>query len=162
MPTPVVAVAMITKKSGGTEDLKSKKIILDANGDEGTLTDEKGDTNKKQRNVSVSPKENKSGYEDTTLPTASNISLHRDGYNFIGWNTEADGTGTAYGNGKTFTSDEINSLFGSSDTVTLYAQWEEKIIYIAGDSIYNAMKGNSTADTKGLEELMTYNTVGCD
>lgn len=122
------------------------------------MTDENGDTNKKQRNVSVSPKEDKSGYEDTTLPTSSNINLYRDGYTFIGWNTKADGTGTAYGNGKTFTSDEINSLFGSNDTVTLYAQWEEKIIYIAGDSLYNAMKGNSKQGTKGLEELMTYNT----
>lgn len=158
MLAPVVAVAMVTKKSGGTEDLGSKKIILDANGDKATLTDENGDTNKKQRNVSVTAKEDKSGYEDTPLPTSSNISLYRDGYNFIGWNTKADGTGTAYGNGKTFTSDEINSLFGSNDTVTLYAQWEKKTIYIAGDSLYNAMKGNSKQGTKGLEELMTYNT----
>lgn len=160
---------MITKKSGGggggdppPGELTDKKIILDSNGDSvnpATLTDEDGNTGKTQRDVAVTVnEEDKTKYNDTQLPTSSNINLYRDGYNFIGWNTKADGTGTAYGNGKTFTSDEINSLFGSKDTVTLYAQWEEKIIYIAGDSLYNAMKGNSKQGTKGLEELMTYNT----
>jgi uncharacterized repeat protein (TIGR02543 family) len=37
------------------------------------------------------------------------------GYTFSGWNTKADGTGTAYQAGGTFT-------MGSAD-VTLYAKW---------------------------------------
>lgn len=41
----------------------------------------------------------------------------RDGYNFIGWNTSADGTGTSYQPGESFTAPEGN--------LTLYAQWEE-------------------------------------
>ena len=160
MLAPVVAVAMVTKRneitSGG--DLSNKKIVLDANGDKATLTDENGDANKKQRNVNVPAKEDGTGYNDTPLPTASNISLYRDGYTFTGWNTQPDGSGIAFSNGKNFKSSEINSLFGGNETVILYAQWEKKTIYIAGDSLYNAMKGNSTKGTKGLEELMTYNT----
>lgn len=37
-----------------------------------------------------------------------------DGYTFIGWNTSADGKGTAYAPGTTWT---------ANDTLTLYAQW---------------------------------------
>ena len=162
MSAPVVAVAMVSKKNGNSgaviDILGSKTLLLDANGDGATLTDENGASGKTQRNVAVTAKEDNSGYEDTPLPTASNINLYRDGYTFTGWNTKPDGSGTNFSNGKNFTSDEITSLFGNNDSVILYAQWEKKTIYIAGDSLYNAMKGNSTEGTKGLEELMTYNT----
>jgi uncharacterized repeat protein (TIGR02543 family) len=49
-----------------------------------------------------------------TLATNSSGNLHRTYYTFGGWNTEADGSGTNYGLGATFT---INA-----DT-TLYAKW---------------------------------------
>ena len=39
----------------------------------------------------------------------------RDGYDFIGWNTNADGTGTMYENGATIT---------VTENITLYAQWQ--------------------------------------
>ena len=39
----------------------------------------------------------------------------REGYEFSGWNTEPDGSGTAYGDGATFEFDR---------SLTLYAQWE--------------------------------------
>ena len=39
----------------------------------------------------------------------------RDGYDFIGWNTKADGTGTMYENGATIT---------VTENITLYAQWD--------------------------------------
>lgn len=39
----------------------------------------------------------------------------RDGYDFIGWNTNADGTGTMYENGATIT---------VTEDLTLYAQWQ--------------------------------------
>ena len=42
--------------------------------------------------------------------------LSRDGYSFIGWNTEADGSGTDLAPSSTFS-------MGAEDE-TLYAQWE--------------------------------------
>lgn len=41
----------------------------------------------------------------------------RNGYTFLGWNTQADGNGTAYAVGATYTHDQ------DGGTVTLYAQW---------------------------------------
>ena len=46
----------------------------------------------------------------TTEPT-------RDGYTFTGWNTVADGSGTSYAGGNTYT-------LPNSGTDTLYAQWQ--------------------------------------
>ena len=53
------------------------------------------------------------------------------GYDFAGWNTKADGTGTAY-------SDEepVGSLSDDGSTITLYAQWnarEYRVIFHGGD-----------------------------
>ena len=50
--------------------------------------------------------------EDTVL-TAN--AFEREGYAFIGWNTEADGSGSAYADGET-----VNL----SEATTLYAQWQ--------------------------------------
>ena len=47
---------------------------------------------------------------DTTVASAL---FSRTGYTFTGWNTNADGTGTAYKTGDTI----------KADTMTLYAQW---------------------------------------
>jgi len=50
----------------------------------------------------------------TTLPTSSNVGVTRQGFTFAGWNTAANGTGTAYAGGATYT---------ASANITLYAQW---------------------------------------
>ena len=42
------------------------------------------------------------------------------GYNFKGWNTKADGSGTSYANGASVK----NLTTTNGATVTLYAQWE--------------------------------------
>lgn len=58
----------------------------------------------------------KYGYNLTTSATiADSSSLSRDGYGFTGWNTKADGTGTTYNPGASYT-------FGTS-SLMLYAQW---------------------------------------
>ena len=45
--------------------------------------------------------------------------FEREGYSFAGWNTAADGTGTAYADGA-----EVSNLTAEDRaTVTLYAQW---------------------------------------
>lgn len=56
----------------------------------------------------------------------------RDGYDFIGWNTSADGKGTDYAAG---------DVVEMSDSLTLYAQWEEIITYtvIYTDGVDNAV-----------------------
>ena len=58
--------------------------------------------------------ENEYNYGDTVI-VLSEGDLQREGYDFIGWNTEADGSGTALAVGDTFVI--------TSDMV-LYAQWE--------------------------------------
>jgi len=139
MNAGVVAVALISKKdSGGVDDPpenppddpptppipepKELTIILDANG--GTLKDENGTDGRNTRNVTVSPKTDNSGYEDTTLPTETAINLKKEGYKFTGWK---DDNGNFYPNGKTFTDEEIKDLFGNESEVTLYAQWEKEV-----------------------------------
>lgn len=59
---------------------------------------------------------------ETTL-TAN--SFTKDNYDFSGWNTAADGTGTSYANQETVT------LY---DNVTLYAQWEHTQYIISFDA----------------------------
>ena len=44
----------------------------------------------------------------------------KTGWNFIGWNTEADGTGDSYADEETFT----NPVVTAGGTIDLYAQWE--------------------------------------
>jgi uncharacterized repeat protein (TIGR02543 family) len=58
--------------------------------------------------------------ESTTLPSGSGMS--NPGYTFVGWNTEADGSGTEYAGGATyiFTVDQ-----------TLYAQWSPDSFTVA-------------------------------
>lgn len=46
----------------------------------------------------------------------------KTGYNFVGWNTEADGSGTSYNNKQMVR----NLASGEGEVVTLYAQWAEK------------------------------------
>lgn len=48
--------------------------------------------------------------------------MSMEGYRFVGWNTEADGSGTAYAD-----EEEVLNLTTERDTlVTLWAQWEEE------------------------------------
>ena len=75
------------------------KISYDANGGSGTMSDKPCVTGKK----------------DECELTAN--SFTKTGYTFTGWNTEADGSGTGYTDGETFTYPTIG------DT-KLYAQWE--------------------------------------
>ncbi len=55
-------------------------------------------------------------YAGVTVTVLGQGDLARDKYNFTGWNTAADGTGTAYVETDTFTMPAAN--------VILYAQWE--------------------------------------
>ena len=67
--------------------------------------------------------------------------LKRSGYEFSGWNTAADGTGTAYQPGETITLRE---------NITLYAQWRAKEYTVK----YNTNGGNTINDA-----TVNYNDV---
>ncbi len=47
--------------------------------------------------------------------------FQRVGYNFAGWNTKADGTGTTYQD----RAGVSEAIFGNETSITLYAQWKE-------------------------------------
>ncbi|MBR1747551.1 MAG: InlB B-repeat-containing protein, partial [Clostridia bacterium] len=51
--------------------------------------------------------------------------LVRDGYYFLGWNTNAEGTGTPYGNseGASLTSEQVNTILDDASITAFYAMW---------------------------------------
>ena len=60
---------------------------------------------------------------DQGIATNANANLTantftREGYVFAGWNTVADGSGTAYTDGQS-----VRNLAAATETITLYAQW---------------------------------------
>ena len=79
-------------------------VKYDANGGEGTMTDDKA----YQYNANVTVQEN---------------AFTRDGHTFTGWNTAKDGSGISYTEG---------AIFAITANTTLYAQWKENPKYISG------------------------------
>lgn len=88
----------------------------------------------------------------------------RDGYDFTGWNTAADGKGTAYKPG-----DELEM----SESLTLYAQWNKIVTYtvtytdgvdnviLFPDQVYSGLKsGDPTPGFVGVPEYRGYRFVG--
>ena len=82
-----------------------------------------------------------------TYDVSSNLTANgfsKTGYKFIGWNTSADGTGTAYLDGASVT------RVGTSGTVTLYAQWTK---VNANNIQYNKSEVNCTNVQCMIDEL---------
>ncbi len=59
-------------------------------------------------------------YEDYTVKSNP---YDRPGYEFIGWNTKADGSGTSYAAGSVISGQRDNS-----NAITLYAQWRKLVV----------------------------------
>ena len=79
-----------------------------------------------------------------TYDAAKNLTANgytKTGYTFAGWNTAADGSGTAYTNSQSVTN--LTSVNGA--TVTLYARWTANTYTVAYDG--NGSTGGSTADS---------------
>ncbi|GEM_PF-2713014 len=96
--------------------------------------------------------------QTTNVETATTVSANgftRAGYTFTGWNTAADGTGTAYAAGATVPS----QLEGT--TVTLYAQWEQStasthaITGTVTEATYGPAAGASVKLMKGKLQIGT-------
>ena len=96
--------------------------------------------------------------------TAGVNAFNRDGYEFTGWNTNANGTGTTYKPGAEIT---------LTDTLTLYAQWEKIVTYtvtytdgvdnlvVFQDQVYSGLKsGAPTPGFVGVPERRGYRFVG--
>ena len=77
----------------------------------------------------------------------------RDGYTFVGWNTEADGSGTSYTD-KQLMSDIVES----KTPLTLYAQWEKnrtKLYNVANVGDYVEYKPTTTSYTPNSNSNVT-------
>lgn len=76
------------------------------------------------------------------------------GYDFIGWNTKADGTGTAYSNMQA-----VKNLFSTDgSTITLYAQWKihtHKLkVYVSNENA----DGSFGSEWLWQDKILEYNT----
>ena len=78
--------------------------------------------------------------------TANNFK--RSGYNFSGWNTVANGSGTAYSNQQSVT----NLTSENEKFITLYAQWAPKTFTVTFDS-----QGGTTPDP--ANKVVTYDST---
>lgn len=83
-------------------------------------------------------------YSDATIPGDTSKSFTRDGYVFLGWDTQADGNGTAYKDGSQVPLDK---------DITLYAQWRpvfEQFTPTGGVSLPLLVAGGVTLLVMGI------------
>lgn len=76
------------------------------------------------------------------------VKLH---YTFVGWNTEADGSGTSYNDNASFS----NLTTENNGEVTLYAQWKNTLVTLTVVAT-NSESQISTLVTYKVEEATTY------
>ena len=79
-----------------------------------------------------------------------NNSFLRENYTFTGWNTAADGSGTAY------TPGDAVSLTASANTAVLYAQWQENPKYDYSVVYHANYPGSNLAVTDGQSVSGSY------
>ncbi|MBO1704269.1 InlB B-repeat-containing protein, partial [Eubacterium callanderi] len=82
-------------------------------------------------------------YDEAASLTANGYT--KTGYTFTGWNTQADGEGTAYGDGQNV----VNLTTTDGEVVKLYAQWRANKYSVRFDG--NTADGGSMGD-----QAMTY------
>ncbi len=98
-------------------------------------------------NVPEDTTEYKEGETVTVLGNTGG--LKKSGYVFVGWNTEADGSGTEYIEGDTFTMGE--------EDITLYAHWVIEIVKILSPDIQDLDNfGWSVANTNDYIAVGAY------
>lgn len=82
------------------------------------------------------------GASHTVLALAA-TGISRDGYNFTGWNTSAEGDGTAYNPGG---AGSVGEIYNITANVTLYAQWRIKECTVTYDANGGTGGGTYTVD----------------
>jgi uncharacterized repeat protein (TIGR02543 family) len=82
-----------------------------------------------------------------TLATAG--TLNRTGFTFTGWNTAADGSGTNYAAGSTYT---------PTSAITMYAQWNSTITYNANGATSGSIPTATTAKSSAGVTTLATNT----
>lgn len=90
----------------------------------------------------------------TTTTTASASQFTRTGYTFTGWNTKADGTGTAYNAGAAIT------YPAEGTTLTLYAQWKVSSHTVTFDANGGSTVASQTVDDKAKAKEPTSTRSG--
>jgi len=98
------------------------KITFDVNGGTGTMA--------AIENIEVGT--------SVVLPANTFTRLNAE---FDGWNTKADGTGTAY-------ADEATVLVSAAETVRLYAQWDGKAVLDSGENVNTKLTRLASKKTK--------------
>ena len=84
-------------------------------------------------------------YSDVTVPSDTSKSFKRDGYVFLGWDTQADGNGTAYKDG--------SQVPLQDKDIVLYAQWQpvfEQFTPTGGVSLPLLVAGGVTLLVMGI------------
>ncbi|WP_270560170.1 InlB B-repeat-containing protein [Bifidobacterium pseudocatenulatum] len=84
-------------------------------------------------------------YSDVTVPSDASKSFKRDGYVFLGWDTQADGNGTAYKDG--------SQVPLQDKDIVLYAQWQpvfEQFTPTGGVSLPLLVAGGVTLLVMGI------------
>jgi|GEM_PF-1334985 len=97
-------------------------------------------------------------YSQTGTVNSGSIAL--PGYTLAGWNTKADGSGTSYAAGDTF-----SKLSGKpDDTVTLYAQWKPKTYKIVFNKTEDSATGTMDAQVCSFDSTVKLNAnkFACD
>lgn len=89
-------------------------------------------------------------YSDVTVPSDTSKSFTRAGYVFLGWDTQADGNGTAYKDG--------SQVPLQDKDITLYAQWQpvfEQFTPTGGVSLPLLVAGGVTLLVMGIGSTVT-------
>lgn len=90
----------------------------------------------------------------TATTTATATQFTRTGYTFTGWNTKADGTGTAYHAGAPIT------YPAEGKTLTLYAQWKVSSHTVTFDANGGSTVASQTVDDKAKAKEPTSTRSG--
>ncbi len=106
-------------------------------------------------------------FDKDTSQTLPLNTFSRSGYDFVGWNTSADGSGTSFEDGA-YMGDLITSVDGA---LTLYAQWQENIVVednsltvtlVTNDGTSNSTSQYFDKDTSQTLPLNTFSRSGYD